>query len=483
MDEFSERAGQAYAARTRDDLAVLVADLPPGTGPRPAGPPASGLVRAAVPRGVPVAADQGTPQRTKRVVAIMSPGTVKGRWRPPAKVAAFAWWGAAKVDLRDAEITTPVVEVTAWAAMGSVTVVVPEDVAVDIQGMVVMGATTDQARTTVNPSEARALVRVKARGFWGSVNVRTPRRRRSRSRSSDAAGASSVDGAVADDGVDDGFDDAATDRGERSGRSRDGAWGHGMGHGHGHRRRGGPRPPVVPPLPALPQVDLDDLIPPILNRNRRPQPAEARRPAPAPPPAAPPAAPPPSPPGPADAGADGDADAPTRVRPTGRVLTMLVSDICDSTTTAVRLGDQRWMTVLASHNALVREQVRRYHGTEVKAQGDGFIVTFTSARQAVLAAIAIQRALAAHRRTADDGVHVRIGIHTGEVVEEDGDIFGQNVVVAVRIADVAGPDEVLVSGLTRDLTEASGDLAFDGGRDVELKGIARPSRVHGTSWE
>jgi class 3 adenylate cyclase len=80
-------------------------------------------------------------------------------------------------------------------------------------------------------------------------------------------------------------------------------------------------------------------------------------------------------------------------------------------------------------------------------------------------------------------VHVRIGIHTGEVVEEDSDIFGQNVVVAVRIADVAGRDEVLVSGMTRDLTESSGDLAFDVGRDVELKGIARPSRVHGTSWD
>ena len=171
------------------------------------------------------------------------------------------------------------------------------------------------------------------------------------------------------------------------------------------------------------------------------------------------------------------------VRPTGRVLTMLVSDICDSTTTAVEMGDQRWVEVLAAHDTLVREQVRRHHGTEVKAQGDGFIVTFTSARQAVLAGIAIQDAMALHRSTHPDlDLHVRLGIHTGEVVERDGDIFGQNVVVAVRVCDVAVADEVLVSGMTRDITEASGDLRFDAGRETTLKGLSKPSRVYAAAW-
>lgn len=171
------------------------------------------------------------------------------------------------------------------------------------------------------------------------------------------------------------------------------------------------------------------------------------------------------------------------VRPTGQVLTMLVSDIVDSTLSAVQMGDQRWMGILATHDALFREQVRRHHGTEVKHQGDGFLVTFTSARQAVLAGIAIQRAMASHRRAfPENDLHVRLGIHTGEVVEDDGDIFGANVITAVRIADVARPDEVLVSGLTRDLTDSAGDLAFDEGREAALKGLARPSRVFAAAW-
>ena len=75
----------------------------------------------------------------------------------------------------------------------------------------------------------------------------------------------------------------------------------------------------------------------------------------------------------------------------------------------------------------------------------------------MLAGIAIQRAMASHRTAfPDNDLHVRLGIHTGEVVEDDGDIFGANVITAVRIAGVARPDEVLVSGLTRDLTESSG---------------------------
>ena len=95
----------------------------------------------------------------------------------------------------------------------------------------------------------------------------------------------------------------------------------------------------------------------------------------------------------------------------------------------------------------------------------------------MLAGIAIQRAMASHRTAfPDNDLHVRLGIHTGEVVEDDGDIFGANVITAVRIAGVARPDEVLVSGLTRDLTESSGDLSFDEGREANLKGLSRPPR-------
>jgi len=156
-----------------------------------------------------------------------------------------------------------------------------------------------------------------------------------------------------------------------------------------------------------------------------------------------------------------------------------VSDIDGSTRLAERLGDQGWLEVLQAHNHIVREQITEHGGTEVKAEGDGFLVVFPSARGAVLAAIAIQRGMATYRdQHPEVPVTVRLGLHTGEVVATEDDIFGQNVVVATRIADVAGPSEIVVSGLTRDLTASASDLGFETGEDVELKGMSQPWRVH-----
>ena len=176
-------------------------------------------------------------------------------------------------------------------------------------------------------------------------------------------------------------------------------------------------------------------------------------------------------------------EAPTPTPGPSGTLTMMVTDIVGSTRLAEALGDRRWMELMNDHNALVREQVGKYDGTEVKAQGDGFLVVFASARRAILAAVDIQRALATFRAEHPEApVTVRIGLHTGEIVDVDGDVFGQNVVVAVRIADQAAPGEIMVSGLTRDLTLAGGDLAFDAGREVDLKGLSQPWRVHRVSW-
>jgi class 3 adenylate cyclase len=118
----------------------------------------------------------------------------------------------------------------------------------------------------------------------------------------------------------------------------------------------------------------------------------------------------------------------------------------------------------------------------VKAQGDGFLVVFPSARRAILAAMAIQRSVGASHEHPDAPLRLRIGLHTGEIVDMDGDVLGQNVVVAVRIAGHARPGEIVVSGLTRDLTAAGGDIAFDEGAEVELKGLSQPWRVHRVSW-
>lgn len=473
MDEFNERTAAAWSARTRDDLDILVSDLPPGA------PPTGASIQRT---RYPVAPAK------RSLVAIMSGRRAKGPWRVPVEVSAFAFWGHVGIDLRNADIEVPVVTIRAVAVMGGVDIVVPPGMRVELDGFVLMGGATDLTRS-VPPVEGGPLIRVKAAGMWGGVSVRTGK----------------VKGATASQ--------QAPGDGAAAGA---GAYGRDRGHGHrsrGHRSRSrrDREPGASAPPPALSTGGLGDIIPQVPGRRPDPAPVTAPPPAASPPAAAaPPAAPvtpPAAPTAPAGPAPDGPARQPSTpvvptlgdppagsapgepaagtngVRPTGRVLTMLVSDIVDSTESAVSMGDQRWMGVLAAHDALFREQVRRHHGTVIKHQGDGFLVTFTSARQAVLAGIAVQRAMASHRRAyPDNEVHVRLGIHTGEVVEDDGDIFGANVITAVRIADAAKPDEVLVSGLTRDLTDAAGDLAFDDGREATLKGLARRARVFAADW-
>ena len=175
-------------------------------------------------------------------------------------------------------------------------------------------------------------------------------------------------------------------------------------------------------------------------------------------------------------------DAPASRIPSG-TLTVLVTDIVGSTRLAEELGDRQWWRILRAHAAVVRSEIERGGGLEVKAQGDGFLAVFPSARRAILAAVGIQQALDRQRRLdPTHTVELRIGLHTGDVVEADGDVFGQNVILAVRIADAAGPGEVLVSGLTHDLTVAAGDLPFGPGRDVALEGFSHPWRVHRLAW-
>jgi class 3 adenylate cyclase len=149
-----------------------------------------------------------------------------------------------------------------------------------------------------------------------------------------------------------------------------------------------------------------------------------------------------------------------------------------------RLGDRRWLELLREHNALVRSEVRAHGGFEVKAQGDGFMVAFSSARRALSCAIAIQRAFAAQDEEQMDGaIRVRIGMHTGEAIRERDDFFGRNVILAARIAAQADGGEVLVSSLLKELTESSGDIAFGEAREVTLKGLSGSYRVHAVGWD
>jgi eukaryotic-like serine/threonine-protein kinase len=165
-------------------------------------------------------------------------------------------------------------------------------------------------------------------------------------------------------------------------------------------------------------------------------------------------------------------------------VTILFSDIEDSTILTERLGDERWLELLRSHNSIFRRHLREHGGYEVKNQGDGFMLVFPEPAAALRCAIEVQRALAERAaENPDDGIRVRMGLHTGEAIAEEGDFFGRNVVLAARIAAQARGGEILVSEALREQAEGEDGLAFDEGRDLELKGMAGTHTVHRAGWE
>jgi class 3 adenylate cyclase len=164
-------------------------------------------------------------------------------------------------------------------------------------------------------------------------------------------------------------------------------------------------------------------------------------------------------------------------------FTIVFSDIESSTTKATAMGDESWLRVLDVHNRIVRTQLDRHGGREIKSQGDGFMMSFGSARRAVAFAIDTQREMSRRRRLHPAwDILVRIGVHTGEAMQTpDGDLYGRHVIIASRIADQAAGGEILVSSLVRELTEGKIDLVYDRGRTVTLKGIGDQT-VHHVRW-
>ncbi len=164
-------------------------------------------------------------------------------------------------------------------------------------------------------------------------------------------------------------------------------------------------------------------------------------------------------------------------------VTILFTDVTGSAAMTERLGDARAQDVLQDHNVIVRRQVADYGGFEVKSQGDGFMVAFSSARKGLQCAIAIQRTLAAYNRDhSDEPIKVRIGLHTGEAIRDHEDFFGKNVILASRIASLASGEEILVSSLLKALVESSGEFEFGEPRLVALRGLAGSHQVFDVGW-
>ncbi len=148
-----------------------------------------------------------------------------------------------------------------------------------------------------------------------------------------------------------------------------------------------------------------------------------------------------------------------------RVLTtVLFTDIVGSTAQAASLGDQRWRSLLDSHDKTVRGQFHRFRGREINTTGDGFVASFDGPARAIRCAQAIAEA------TGKLGIQLRVGLHTGECEVRGDDLGGLAVHVAARVGALASPGEILVSGMVKDLVAGSG-IEFVGRGEHELKGV------------
>ena len=155
-----------------------------------------------------------------------------------------------------------------------------------------------------------------------------------------------------------------------------------------------------------------------------------------------------------------------------RILaTVLFTDIVASTERAAVLGDLAWREVLRNHAAIVRRNLDRYHGREIKNTGDGVFATFDGPARAVRCA----RSMAKGVRPL--GIEIRAGLHAGECELLGDDVGGIAVHTGARVSSLAGANEVLVSSTVKDLVAGSG-IEFEDRGEYELKGVPGEWRLY-----
>ena len=163
-------------------------------------------------------------------------------------------------------------------------------------------------------------------------------------------------------------------------------------------------------------------------------------------------------------------------------VAILFSDIQGSTELNEKLGDRQWVRLLQRHDRAVRSAIERHDGQVIKTQGDGFMAAFPSPEDAVRAAIAVQVAFEKGRRKGFATVLIRIGIHHGDVVHRDNDIFGRNVALAARVAALAEGRQILVSETVAEAVADCDDIVLVNAREVTLKGLAGEFTVSAVDW-
>jgi class 3 adenylate cyclase len=153
------------------------------------------------------------------------------------------------------------------------------------------------------------------------------------------------------------------------------------------------------------------------------------------------------------------------------LATILFTDIVGSTAKASTLGDHAWAEMLTHYEHIVRSELDRAHGREIKTTGDGVLAVFEGPATALRCAAAIRAA--ANRQ----GLQIRCGVHVGEVESTGTDIRGVAVHEAARVMAAAQPDEILASEATRSLSFTSSLGFVDRGEHL-LKGLEGPRRLY-----
>jgi class 3 adenylate cyclase len=175
-----------------------------------------------------------------------------------------------------------------------------------------------------------------------------------------------------------------------------------------------------------------------------------------------------------------EAEPPRPPAPERKWVTVMFCDIADSTSHNERLGDDDWHRVLAHVRGVVRAALVQRGGTEVGTQGDGMLSRFDGPADAVLCAIDVQSELGQAREKSEFVPEVRIGVHAGEAVEDEGDLVGRVINLASRVTDEAVPGEILVTEPVADQLVGKMELEDKGLR--ELKGLQQPRHLLAVRW-
>ncbi|MFL5736823.1 MAG: adenylate/guanylate cyclase domain-containing protein [Actinomycetota bacterium] len=173
-------------------------------------------------------------------------------------------------------------------------------------------------------------------------------------------------------------------------------------------------------------------------------------------------------------GADQRNAAPVQIR-----RTFLFTDIVSSTNLAEAMGDEAWEHLLRWHDDTLRALISEHGGEVVNGTGDGFFAAFESPADAIRSSVAIQAALAEHRRTQGFAPGVRIGLHVADANQRSGDYSGKGVHVAARIAALAGAGEIFASAET---VAEDRPCPVSEPRSVSLKGVADDVSIVSIVW-